>query len=175
MDEINKKHKGKYFMKILIIILIMLPTIILNSCTSAKRSSDVQVARVSSAPYLKMTCAELGTERRIVLERLDAARSKVDSEYDSEKATELVTWLLFAPAAFFLQGNAQEQAEFSQARGTYDAIEEARKVARKLKIKSYNEYISYGKNGKLPETIPNRPEGKYKNKGWISYKDFLGY
>ena len=54
-------------------------------------------------------------------------------------------------------------------------FEEARKVARKLKIKSYNEYISYGKNGKLPETIPNRPEGKYKNKGWISYKDFLGY
>ena len=128
MDEINKKHKGKYFMKILIIILIMLPTIILNSCTSAKRSSDVQIARVSSVPYLKMTCAELGTERRIVLERLDAARSKVDSEYDSEKATELVTWLLFAPAAFFLQGNAEEQAEFSQAKGTYDAIEEARKV-----------------------------------------------
>ena len=71
-------------MKTLIIILIMLPTIILNSCTSAKRSSDVQIARVSSVPYLKMTCAELGTERRIVLERLDAARSKVDSEYDSE-------------------------------------------------------------------------------------------
>lgn len=115
-------------MKILIIIFIMLPTIILNSCTSAKRSSDVQVARVSSAPYLKMTCPELATERRIVLERLDAARSKVDSEYDSEKSVELVTWLLFAPAAFFLEGNAKEQAEFSQAKGTYDAIEEARNV-----------------------------------------------
>ena len=117
-------------MKILIIILIMLPTIILNSCTSAKRSSDVQIARVSSAPYLKMTCAELGTERKLLLERVDADRSKVDSEYDSEKGTELVAWLLFAPAAFFMEGNAKEQAAFAQSKGTFEAIEEARSVKK---------------------------------------------
>ena len=117
-------------MKKLVSVFIIIPLIILASCTSAKRSSDVQVARVSTAPYLKMTCPELATERRIILERLDAARSKVDSEYDSEKATELVTWLLFAPAAFFLTGNAEEQAEFAQAKGTFDAIEEARNVKK---------------------------------------------
>jgi len=117
-------------MKNIISVVIIISLVILNSCTTAKRSSEVQVSRVSSAPYLKMTCPELATERRIVLERLDAARSKVDSEYDSEKATELVTWLLFAPAAFFLTGNAEEQAEFSQAKGTYDAIEEARNVKK---------------------------------------------
>lgn len=117
-------------MKILIVILIILPAIILNSCTSAKRSSDVQVARVSSAPYLKMTCSELGTERRLLLERVDADRSKVDSEYESEKGTELIAWLLFAPAAFFMDGNAKEQGAFAQSKGTFEAIEEARSVKK---------------------------------------------
>ncbi len=116
----------KFSLKILFIIVF--PFIILNSCTSAKKSSDVPVSRVSSAPYLKMTCAELAAERRIFLERVDADRRRVDDEYESEKATELVTWLLFAPAAFFMEGNAEEAAAFAQSKGTFEAIEEARTI-----------------------------------------------
>ena len=57
----------------------------------------------------------------------------------------------------------------------YLSFTKARKIARKLKLDSYREYIALGKNKKLPGTLPSRPEGFYKNKGWISYADFLGY
>ena len=30
------------------------------------------------------------------------------------------------------------------------------------------------KAGKLPDDIPNWPYGIYKNKGWISYLDWIG-
>ena len=110
--------------KFILLLLIMS----ISSCTTAKKSKDVPVIRVSSAPYLKMTCSELGTERRIVVEKLEAARRNVDDSYSSEKNTELVTWILFAPAAFFLEGNAEEAAAFSLAKGTYEAIEEARVI-----------------------------------------------
>ncbi len=112
------------------LIIIILSTFILHSCTSAKRSSDVPVSRVSTAPYLKMTCAELGIERKIFLERVDAHRKQVDDEYESEKSVELVTWLLFAPAAFFMEGNAEEAAAFAQSKGTFEAIEEARTIKK---------------------------------------------
>ena len=110
--------------KFILLLLIMS----ISSCTTAKRSKDVPVVRVSSAPYLKMNCAELGTERRVIVETLEATRRDVDDAYSSEKNTELVTWLLFAPAAFFLEGNADEAAAFAQAKGTYEAIEEARVI-----------------------------------------------
>jgi len=115
---------------VIIFSIVLLPTILLNSCTSAKRSSDVPVSRVSTAPYLKMTCAELESERKIFLERVDAHRKQVDDEYESEKTTELVTWLLFAPAAFFMEGNAEEAAAFAQSKGTFEAIEEARTIKK---------------------------------------------
>jgi hypothetical protein len=108
--------------------ILLFLVIFISSCTTAKRAKDIPVVRVSSAPYLKMTCQELGVERRITVERLEAARRNVDDKYSSEKNTELVTWILFAPAAFFLEGNAEEAAAFAQAKGTYEAIEEARTI-----------------------------------------------
>ena len=110
--------------KFILLFLIVL----ISACTTAKKSKDIPVVRVSSAPYLKMTCQELGIERRVTIEKLEAARRDVDDSYSSEKNTELVTWLLFAPAAFFLEGNAEEAAAFAQAKGTYEAIEEARTI-----------------------------------------------
>ena len=108
--------------------VLMLMLFALVSCTTAKKSKDIPVVRISSAPYQKMTCAELATERRVVLQKVEAARRQVDDKYSSEKNTELVTWWLFAPAAFFLEGNASEAAAFAQAKGTYEAIEEARTI-----------------------------------------------
>ena len=37
---------------------------------------------------------------------------------------------MFAPAAFFMEGNAKEQAAFAQSKGTFEAIEEARSVKK---------------------------------------------
>ena len=54
-------------------------------------------------------------------------------------------------------------------------FEEARELVRKLKIKSQNEFWDKHKAGLIPINIPFSPYNIYKNSGWISYPDFLGY
>jgi len=55
----------------------------------------------------------------------------------------------------------------------------ARDFARKLKLKSKNEWSQYCKNVKnkslkLPFNIPKAPDKKFKNEGWKGWADFLG-
>jgi hypothetical protein len=63
---------------------------------------------------------------------------------------------------------------------SYRSFESARKFARKLGLKSTREWRMYYQ-GKLkdlppiPSDIPATPDNIYKNKGWISWPDFLGY
>ncbi len=54
-------------------------------------------------------------------------------------------------------------------------FEEARELVRKLKIKSQKEFWDKHKAGLIPKNIPFSPYNIYKNSGWISYPDFLGY
>ncbi|MCH7396547.1 hypothetical protein MM236_01045 [Belliella sp. DSM 107340] len=35
-------------------------------------------------------------------------------------------------------------------------------------------WINYCKSGKKPIHIPSNPEDYYKDKGWISWEDFMG-
>lgn len=61
---------------------------------------------------------------------------------------------------------------------TYRSFESAREFARKLELTSSEKWIAYCK-GDLPhlppkpEDVPTNVSRKYKNEGWISYKDFL--
>ena len=57
----------------------------------------------------------------------------------------------------------------------YVSFEEARKFARALNLSSTRAWIKYCKENikTLPKNIPSRPGYTYKNKGWISYSDFL--
>ena len=56
-------------------------------------------------------------------------------------------------------------------------FEEARDYVRTLKFKSSTEYYTAYRNGLLPKNLPAKPgsEYAYKNKGFISMPDFLGY
>jgi chloramphenicol 3-O-phosphotransferase len=116
--KINRRFKTA-------ILLIITEILALSGCSSAKKSSDIQAVRAPVAPYMRMSCDELYTEQRVLIERLDMSRKAVDKAYDSDKNTEIVTWILFAPAAFFLEGNQQQAAEFSATKGQYDAVQEA--------------------------------------------------
>ncbi len=53
-------------------------------------------------------------------------------------------------------------------------FEEARKYVHKLNIKTWNEWRQYYKSGKKPDDIPTSPDRTYKDKGWISWNDWLG-
>ena len=51
---------------------------------------------------------------------------------------------------------------------------EAKKIVQKYNLKSSAEWRDFDKSH-IPDNIPKRPSNAYKNKGWISWSDFLGY
>jgi hypothetical protein len=52
---------------------------------------------------------------------------------------------------------------------------EARVIARKLKLKSQKEWVVWSKSGKRPSNVPSHPDRTYRDDGWISTADWLGY
>jgi hypothetical protein len=52
-------------------------------------------------------------------------------------------------------------------------FEEAKKFVHTLKLKNQKEWLNYCKNNK-PDNIPSTPRDVYKNKGWVSFGDWLG-
>ena len=65
----------------------------------------------------------------------------------------------------------------SQRRGTTRMMPflEARAIVRKLKLGSYKQWYVWSKSGQRPFNIPGNPLGAYKDDGFISMPDFLGY
>ena len=53
-------------------------------------------------------------------------------------------------------------------------FEEARNFARNLKLENHKEWKDYCKSGKKPDDIPVAPQSAYRDKGWISWGEFLG-
>jgi len=56
----------------------------------------------------------------------------------------------------------------------YKSFEEARTFVRTLNLNSYSEWRKYCKSGERPLYIPGDPVKVYKNKGWVSWGDWLG-
>ena len=107
---------------------VIMALAIVIGCSTAQRSSEVQAVRVSVAPYLKMSCKELATEQNTLIREAESLGATVDSEYRSDKNAELVAWVLFAPAAFFIDGNQESAAKLASIKGQVDAVQEAQKI-----------------------------------------------
>jgi hypothetical protein len=50
-----------------------------------------------------------------------------------------------------------------------------RAYARKLKLKTQREWFAWSKSGQRPSDIPSSPQKTYRDDGWISMPDWLGY
>jgi hypothetical protein len=112
------------FKRILVIVLSILSI----SCTTAKKASEINAVRPPIPPYLKLTCPELITEQRLLLTEVAASGVAVDKAQQSDMNTVIVTWLLFAPAAFFIEGNEVQASKYAAQKGQLDTINEALKV-----------------------------------------------
>jgi hypothetical protein len=110
------------------ILLSLIIVMVVASCSTAQRATDVDAIRVPIAPYLKMTCQELATEQNSLVSDARAAGAKVDDSYRSDKNTELVTWVLFWPAVFWMDGNQGDASKLASLKGQLDTIQEAQKV-----------------------------------------------
>ena len=51
----------------------------------------------------------------------------------------------------------------------------ARAIVRKLKLKGREEWRAWSKSGQRPSNIPSHPDDTYRDDGWISMPDWLGY
>jgi hypothetical protein len=60
-------------------------------------------------------------------------------------------------------------------RGGALSFEAARTFARTLKLGSVKEWKEYSKSGKRPSNIPGSPHKMYRDAGWVSMPDWLGY
>jgi|TARA_B110000444_G_C18261838_1_gene332301 hypothetical protein len=108
--------------------LLTLFLILGMGCSTAQKASEVSAIKVSVAPYLKLSCKELATEQNDLFNQAEAAGAIVDSSHDSDRNVELVTWILFAPAALLLDGNQAEAANLASLRGQLAAVQDAQKV-----------------------------------------------
>ena len=57
----------------------------------------------------------------------------------------------------------------------YMNIVESKKYIQSFKLKSKNEWVIFCKNGNRPKNIPSNPYEFYKDNGWVSYGDWLGF
>ncbi|XRB10150.1 methyltransferase domain-containing protein [Pycnococcus provasolii] len=57
----------------------------------------------------------------------------------------------------------------------FRSFEDARTYVRTLGLKSKEDWEAWSKSGDRPHDIPSAPNRTYKESGWISYPDFLGY
>ena len=74
------------------------------------------------------------------------------------------------------EGNeAKSAAGTTMTRGGALSFEAARTFVRSLKLKSVKEWTEYSKSGKRPSNIPSTPNKTYRDAGWISIPDWLGY
>lgn len=55
------------------------------------------------------------------------------------------------------------------------SYDNAREIVHLLNIKSNNEWREICKNGGKPNNIPSNPDIVFKNNGWVSWSDWLGY
>ncbi len=56
----------------------------------------------------------------------------------------------------------------------YLPFKKAREYVRKIKLKGNEQWREYCKGGNKPDDIPAAPDRIYKEKGWISWPDWLG-
>jgi superfamily II DNA or RNA helicase len=57
----------------------------------------------------------------------------------------------------------------------YRSFFDSREFVRTLGFHSRREWVDFTKSGRLPRDIPANPQKTYKNNGWASYRDWLGY
>tara|TARA_B100000401_G_C52661359_1_gene650286 strand:- start:72 stop:452 length:381 start_codon:yes stop_codon:yes gene_type:complete len=111
-----------------IIYTIPIFILLISSCSTAQKASEVQSIKVSVAPYLKMSCKELSTEQNILVTKAQSLGAQVDSERQTDKNKELAAWILFAPAALMMDGNAESASQLASVKGQLEAVSDAMKV-----------------------------------------------
>ena len=110
------------FVKKLFLLSAML---MLVACSSAKKASEVSAVYVPTSRFTNMTCDQLVNEAESLRRATPALEAAVDKHRSNQTGVEIVTWVLFWPAAFALDKGETESNALANARGELQAIQQA--------------------------------------------------
>lgn len=99
--------------------------LLLAACSSAPKSHEVQGAYVSTSKFASMSCDQLISEAENLRRATPALAAAVDKHREQQTAVEVVTWVLFWPAAFALDKGTEYSQPLAQAKGELEAIQSA--------------------------------------------------
>ena len=105
-------------------LTLLLLALILIGCSSAKKSSEVTTQYVPASNYSHLTCEQLIAEAEVIRARTPGLAAAVDEHRKNQTGVEVVTWVLFWPAAFLLDDGSEMSTELAEAKGQLEAIQQ---------------------------------------------------
>lgn len=105
------------------IVAALFATSLLSSCATA--SKDIGANYVSPIHYQTYKCEQIENEQKSILSRVDRLGVGLDRASSNDKAITGVGMVVFWPALFALGGTKEQQAEYSQLKGEFVALEQA--------------------------------------------------
>ena len=89
---------------------------LLLGCSGAKNASEVSATYVPSSAYSHLSCDDLIREAELLRARTPALARAVDDHRSNQTGVEVVTWILFWPAAFALDDGSEKSQELANNR-----------------------------------------------------------
>ena len=117
-------------MKAIQITLALTSLTLIVGCSSAPKANEVSAAYVSTTQYTNLTCDQLIAEAEAVRRSVPALEDAVNKHRSNQTGVEVVTWVLFWPAAFLLDKGEATSGQLAKAKGEIDAIGLAMKSKR---------------------------------------------
>lgn len=103
-------------------IVLLALTLSLIGCSSAPKAIEVTSAYVPASRYSNLTCDQLFSEAEAVRRSVPALSRAVDEHRSQQIGVEVVTWLLFWPAALALDKGETNASQLATAKGELEAI-----------------------------------------------------
>lgn len=95
----------------------------LTACSSAPRSHEVSAAYVPVTRYDHLSCDLLIDEAESIRRNTPALEAAVNQHRSNQTGIEIITWVLFWPAAIALDKGVEYSIPLAQAKGELQAIQ----------------------------------------------------
>lgn len=103
--------------------VVTLSLIVTTGCSTAAK--DISAKYVSPAQYSSYDCEQIEQELIRVSGKVQEMTGQLDDNRETDNVTTTAGIILFWPALFFLGGTKEQEAEYAQLKGEYNALEQA--------------------------------------------------
>ena len=104
-------------------LIIAFALVVITGCSTAAK--DISARYVSSAQYASYDCEQVEQELIRISGKVQAMTGQLNDNLEPDNVTTTAGILLFWPALFFLGGTKEQEAEYAQLKGEYNALEQA--------------------------------------------------